>query len=139
MVDVVDKSTRSRMMSGIQGKNTKPELMIRKALHKRGFRYRLHAKDLPGKPDIVLPKYNAIIQVNGCFWHRHECDLFKWPATRVGFWKNKIEGNALRDVRNQKELDKLGWRLKIVWECDLKGKNKKPIGVVVDELVDWLK
>ncbi|WP_231884015.1 very short patch repair endonuclease, partial [Alcanivorax sp. HI0044] len=82
MVDVVDKATRSRMMAGIKGKDTKPEILIRSELHRRGFRFRKNVKDLPGKPDIVLPKYKAVIMVNGCFWHGHECHLFKWPSTR---------------------------------------------------------
>ena len=126
------------MMSGIQGKNTKPELMIRKALHGRGFRYRLHVKDLPGKPDIVLPKYKAAVEVNGCFWHRHDCNLFKWPSTREDFWRNKLEGNVQRDIQNQKKLEQFGWRVKVVWECDLKGKGRRPLETVVDELANWI-
>ena len=137
-MDVVSKQKRSEMMSGIQGKNTKPELMIRKALHGRGFRYRLHVKDLPGKPDIVLPKYKAAVEVNGCFWHRHDCNLFKWPSTREDFWRNKLEGNVQRDIQNQKKLEQFGWRVKVVWECDLKGKGRRPLETVVDELANWI-
>lgn len=89
MTDVVDKATRSRMMAGIKGKDTKPEMLIRSELHRRGFRFRKNVKDLPGKPDIVLPKYRAVIMVNGCFWHGHGCRLFKWPSTRPEFWREK--------------------------------------------------
>ena len=93
MADVVDRKTRSRMMSGIRGKNTRPELLIRKGLHARGFRFRLHDKRLPGKPDLVLPKYSAVIFVHGCFWHGHDCHLFKWPQSRREFWRKKITRN----------------------------------------------
>ena len=97
MTDVVDRETRSRMMAGIRGKDTKPELTIRKAIHARGFRYRIHDRRLPGKPDMVFPRYRAVILVNGCFWHGHNCHLFKWPSTRVDFWKTKIERNREKD------------------------------------------
>ena len=100
MTDVVDSKTRSRMMSNIRDRNTKPEIKIRQALHAKGFRYRLHDKKLPGKPDLVFPKYKAVIQINGCFWHGHSCPLFKWPLTRVEFWQNKIGGNIKRDQLN---------------------------------------
>ena len=100
MVDVVSKEKRSKMMSGIRYKDTKPEIIIRKALHAKGFRYSLHNNKLPGKPDIVLPKYNAIIFIHGCFWHQHNCHLFKWPSTRPEFWQNKISGNKERDKQN---------------------------------------
>lgn len=98
MVDIVDVSTRSRMMAGIKNRNTKPEILIRKLLYKKGYRFRLHVKDLPGKPDIVLPKYKAVIFVNGCFWHGHKnCSLFKLPATRTEFWQEKITRNQAND------------------------------------------
>lgn len=101
MVDIVDVSTRSRMMAGIKNRNTKPEILIRKLLHKKGFRFRLHVKDLPGKPDIVLPKYKALIFVNGCFWHGHiNCHLFKLPATRTEFWQAKITRNQANDCKS---------------------------------------
>src|SRR5690349_2323893 len=108
-MDLVDKQTRSRMMSGIRGRDTQPELLIRKSLHKQGFRYRLHYKDLPGKPDLVFPAYKAIILINGCFWHGHQCHLFKWPATRREFWKTKITANQTRDARNLSTYSELGW------------------------------
>jgi DNA mismatch endonuclease (patch repair protein) len=120
MVDVVDKATRSRMMSGIRGENTKPELMIRSALHKRGFRYRLHVASLPGKPDIVFKKYRAVIFVNGCFWHGHQCEYFKWPKTNRRFWKKKINGNIRRDAFVRESLKKASWRYFLVWECEIR-------------------
>lgn len=139
MVDVVDKATRSRMMAGIKGKDTKPEMLIRSELHRRGFRFRKNVKELPGKPDIVLPKYKAVIMVNGCFWHGHECHLFKWPATRPDFWREKISGNKARDLRNIKELEFLGWRVSVVWECDIKGRKVKDIDLFLMGLSDWIK
>ena len=137
MADVVDPATRSRMMSGIRGKNTKPELMIRKALHARGFRYRLHC-DLPGKPDICLPKHRAVIFVHGCFWHGHGCHLFKWPSTRPDFWRAKIERNCEVDRVAEDLLSSLGWRVAIVWECALKGRERMPVDRVIDCMALWL-
>jgi DNA mismatch endonuclease (patch repair protein) len=123
MADVVDAKTRSQMMSGIKGKNTKPEILVRKALHARGFRFRLHDKKLPGKPDIVLPKYKTVIFVHGCFWHKHDCKYFKWPKTRPDFWRDKIESNVERDEKHQQQLKELGWNVKIIWECEIKDKS----------------
>jgi len=119
LADVVSAEVRSRMMSGIRGKNTKPEILLRKLLHAKGFRFRLHAK-LPGKPDLVLPKWNAVIFIHGCFWHRHECAIFKWPKTRQDFWREKLSGNAERDTRNVAALLEAGWRVGVVWECSLR-------------------
>jgi len=114
-------------MAGIKGKNTKPELFVRRLLHFQGFRFRLHRKDLPGRPDIVLPRYKAVIFVNGCYWHGHEkCALFRPPRTHTGFWMTKISGNRARDARKTTELSDLGWRVGVVWECALKGKSKLP-------------
>lgn len=138
MADVVDPATRSRMMSGIRGKNTKPELLIRKALHARGFRYRLHC-DLPGKPDICLPKHRAVIFVHGCFWHGHGCHLFKWPSTRPEFWRAKIGRNREVDKVAFEALQRQGWRIGAVWECALKGKQRLPIGQISSELESWLR
>lgn len=138
MADVVDWQTRSRMMSGIRGKNTKPEIFIRKALHAGGYRFRLHRKDLPGSPDIVLPKYRAVILINGCFWHGHDCRLFKWPKTRPDFWREKIERNIRRDQRNQANLKQLGWRLCILWECQIKGGGDVRRREVITRIMDWL-
>lgn len=123
MTDVVDAATRSRMMSGIRSHDTMPEKHIRSLLHRAGFRFRLHRKDLPGKPDIVLPKYGAVIFVHGCFWHRHRCALFKWPRSNQDFWQKKINANAKRDEGNIAALAKIGWRVLIIWECALKGKQ----------------
>ena len=118
MTDVVSRETRSRMMSGIRGKNTKPEHVVRKALFAAGFRFRLHRRDLPGVPDIVLPGCRVAIFVHGCFWHCHRnCLYAKIPATRPDFWREKLEGNAFRDRRNVEALLALGWRVLVVWEC----------------------
>lgn len=138
MPDVVDKATRSRMMSGIKGADTKPELIIRSGLHKRGYRFRLHDKKLPGRPDLVFPKYGAVIFVNGCFWHKHDCHLFKWPKTRKEFWRKKIEGNASRDARNIAALREQGWRVLTIWECALKGKTRRPEAEVLYLAARWL-
>ncbi len=137
MTDVVDKATRSRMMSGIRGKNTKPEMIIRKGFHKSGFRFRLHDKTLPGKPDLVMKKYNAVIFINGCFWHKHECRLFKWPKTRSEFWKEKINKNQENDKLVLAKLFGLGWRICIVWECALKGKDND-LPNVIHKTSTWL-
>lgn len=123
MTDVVDAATRSRMMAGIRGKNTHPELLVRRALHKAGFRFRIHRKDLPGKPDIVLPKHQAVIFVHGCFWHGHDCQYFKIPKTRTAFWMSKISDNKARDMRNSLALKALGWKVIVVWECDVRDGN----------------
>ncbi len=139
MADVVDSETRSRMMSGIRGKDTKPEILIRKGLFSKGFRFRLHRKDLPGKPDLVLPKYNAVIFVHGCFWHGHDCHLFKWPSTRPDFWKSKISRNKEVDRYNLKKLRNLDWRVLEIWECSLKGRGKIPFEILVNRTESWLK
>ena len=137
MTDIVDSATRSRMMSGIRGKDTKPEIVIRRGLHKSGFRFRLHDKSMPGKPDLVLKKYNAVIFINGCFWHKHECRLFKWPKTRPEFWREKINKNHENDRLALEMLSKLNWRICVIWECSLKGKDKD-IAKVVHKVAKWL-
>lgn len=112
---------RSRMMSSIRGKNTKPELMLRSNLFARGFRYRLHVRGLPGSPDLVFPKHHVVIFVHGCFWHRHEgCRYTTTPKTNEEFWRQKFRENVARDWRDQKMLYELGWRVAVVWECALK-------------------
>lgn len=136
MTDIVDKATRSRMMSGIRGKNTKPEILLRKALHAKGFRYRLHVKELPGKPDIVLPKYHAVIFVHGCFWHGHGCKFFKVPQTNTAFWIEKINVNKLRDSRDSASLRFAGWRTMTVWECALRRRDNIPD--IVLRISAWL-
>lgn len=125
MADVVDKATRSRMMSGIRAKNTKPEMFLRQGLHALGFRFRLHAKDIPGKPDIVLPKYRTLIVVHGCFWHGHGCRYFRLPATRQEFWKTKIESNRVRDEHDAQNQQAQGWRVLTIWECAVRASTKK--------------
>jgi DNA mismatch endonuclease (patch repair protein) len=120
MTDIVDKATRSRMMSGIHAKNTRPEIFLRNSLHALGFRYRLHAKNIPGKPDVVLPKYNALIEIYGCFWHGHGCRYCKTPSTNTRFWKNKFSENQRRDKRNLGRQMEAGWRCLVVWECAIR-------------------
>jgi len=138
MTDVVDPQTRSRMMSGIRAKNTAPEHVIRSMVHKAGFRFRLHYSVLPGKPDMVFPKYRAIILVNGCFWHGHDCHLFKWPSSRPAFWRQKIEGNKARDLRNLQKYKDAGWRVMVIWECALKGKDSAQPHELSSRIQDWL-
>lgn len=137
-MDVVSPEKRSQMMSGIRGKNTKPEIIIRKALHGKGFRYRLHVRNLPGKPDIVLPKYQAVVFVNGCFWHKHDCHLFKWPKSRPDFWKKKILRNQENDAIAAEQLLGEGWRVLTVWECALKGKTRLPFHKVMNDIAGWI-
>ena len=138
MVDVNDKATRSSNMSRIRGKDTKPELVIRKGLHGLGFRYCLHNPRLPGKPDMVFPKYGAIILINGCFWHRHNCHLFKWPKTRVAFWRSKIQSNVARDTKNMRIYRAEGWKVLIIWECALKGRYHRDMWEVIQTAANWL-
>lgn len=138
MTDVVDKATRSRMMSGIRGTNTQPEILIRKQLHARGYRYRINVRRLPGKPDIVLPRYRAVIFVNGCFWHGHDCHLFRWPDSRPDFWRTKITRTRQIDAENIARLQADDWRVLQIWECALKGKAKLALEAVIDMTVAWL-
>ncbi len=138
MTDIVDRETRSRMMAGIGGRNTRPELALRSALHARGFRFRLHARELPGKPDIVLPRYRAAIFVHGCFWHRHaDCRYATTPATRPEFWQEKFAGNMRRDAVAAAELRHRGWRVAIVWECGLR--TVADVAVSADAVAGWLR
>jgi DNA mismatch endonuclease (patch repair protein) len=125
-------------MAAIKGSHTKPEIQIRKAMHAAGLRYRLHVRDLPGKPDLVFPKYKAVIFVNGCFWHHHDCHLFKWPATRKEFWKQKIERNVANDARAEAALLNTGWRVATVWECALKGKTRLHNEKAMRLLAGWV-
>lgn len=125
-------------MAGIQGKNTRPELAVRKGLHALGFRYRLHDSRLPGKPDLVLARHRTAIFVNGCFWHGHDCHLFKWPSTRSDWWRAKIEKTRLTDEAARKALLGDGWRVADVWECALKGRTRLPMEEAIGELADWI-
>lgn len=124
-------------MARIRGKDTKPELLIRRGLHARGFRYRLHAH-LPGRPDIVLPGRRAAIFVHGCFWHGHDCPLFRLPGTRTEFWREKIAGNRTRDKAAVEQLHREGWRTLAVWECSVRGKGRRAAQEVLDEIAIWL-
>tara|TARA_R100000789_G_scaffold7097_3_gene11462 strand:+ start:23398 stop:23871 length:474 start_codon:yes stop_codon:yes gene_type:complete len=137
--DIVSTSVRSRMMAAVKGKNTKPELVIRSALHRRGFRFRLHRKGLPGRPDLVFTGRNAVIFVHGCFWHGHDCHLFRWPKSREDFWREKIGRNIERDQKQREALVNAGWRIGTIWECALKGKTRLPFDSVVDRCAMWLK
>lgn len=138
LADVVDVATRSRMMSRIQGKNTSPELLVRQGLHALGFRFRIHAKHLPGKPDLVLPKYKASIFIHGCFWHGHNCRYFRAPQTRPEFWLEKIRNNQARDQRQVAALRALGWRVLIVWECAVRSMKKQKSSLLIDQIAGWL-
>lgn len=134
----MDVATRSRMMSGIQGQNTKPEIIIRQALHARGFRFRLYVKSLPGKPDLVLSKYKAVVFVHGCFWHGHACRYYKIPKTRSDFWLDKIGKNQARDRLQVTSLMQHGWRVLIVWECAVRSMKREKSPTLVDLIVAWL-
>jgi DNA mismatch endonuclease, patch repair protein len=139
VADVHDAHTRSRNMAAIRNKNTACELALRSALHREGFRFRLHAKYLPGRPDICFPKYHAVILVHGCFFHVHKCPSFHWPSSHRKFWKTKLEGNAARDVRNETELLKAGWRVGKVWECTIRGANRQNIHATSVLIGRWLR
>lgn len=119
MADTVDKETRSKIMSRIRGKNTTPEILLRKELFAHGFRYRLHDKKLPGKPDIVFPKFKAVIFVHGCFWHGHNCSRFRMPESNLVYWSQKIKRNQTNDAKHRTRLRSQGWRVMTVWECTI--------------------
>ena len=136
MVDVLTKSQRQYCMSRIRGKDTKPEMIVRRLIHAMGYRYRLHRRDLPGCPDVVFPGRRMIIFVHGCFWHRHNCRLGRpAPRTRPKFWKDKLDGNKQRDVRNRKALRCLGWQVLTIWECQT---NPSKIDKLTDRLRAFL-
>lgn len=138
MTDIVSEAQRSYNMSRIRSKNTKPELLVRSMLHRLGYRFTVSGpknKQLPGKPDIVLPKYKTVIFVHGCFWHAHEgCRNYRLPKTRTEWWQAKLEGNADRDSSNQKKLKGQGWKIFVVWECELKGDH----ALIIDKLKAFL-
>ncbi|MER9175300.1 DNA mismatch endonuclease Vsr [Mesorhizobium sp. M0955] len=138
MIDIVDTQTRSRMMAGIGGKDTKPELVLRRALHTRGLRYRLHGKGILGKPDLVFPRFKAVIFVHGCFWHRHsECRFTTTPSTRPEFWQAKFAANVVRDHAVRVGLTEAGWRIATVWECALR--KQEQVEAAADRLGGWLR
>lgn len=132
MPDVLSVDQRRYNMSRIRGRNTKPEMILRRGLHSRGMRFRLHRADLPGRPDLVFPKYRAVLFVHGCFWHGHSCQMFKWPQTREDFWREKIQKNQERDSCNVFALREQGWRVLTVRECALRG----PARMALDDLLD---
>lgn len=137
MTDIVDQQTRSRMMSGIRGKNTKPELALRRALHVRGFRFRLHSGKVHGRPDLVLPKHGAVVFVHGCFWHRHQgCRYTTTPSTRPEFWQAKFEANVARDIAVRTRLRDGQWRVATIWECALR--KPEQVALAADALSTWL-
>jgi DNA mismatch endonuclease (patch repair protein) len=138
MGDVHTAEVRSRNMAAIRAKDTQPELALRRALHAAGFRYRLHVTSLPGRPDIVLPKYRAVVMVHGCFFHGHDCRTFRWPATRKDFWRRKIQGNRDRDYTVDQALRRSGWRVITVWECALRGKRSTRL-LRLASITAWLR
>lgn len=137
MTDIVNKETRSRMMAGIRGKDTKPEMALRRALHARGLRYRLHVKGIPGRPDLLFPKFKAAVFVHGCFWHRHDgCRYTTTPATRTEFWQSKFADNVARDASVCEALTGAGWRVATVWECALRKPDQ--VDAAAELLAKWL-
>lgn len=135
-MDVHSPETRSFNMSRIKGKNTRPENLIRQWLWRNGYRYRLHRKDLPGKPDIVFLRRRKVIFVNGCFWHHHDCKYFKWPESNPDFWRQKIEGNVMRDRTHYDSLMMAGWDYLIVWECELIGSSHSSLWMRLREFLN---
>lgn len=134
MADIISPEQRSALMSRIRGKDTKIELEVRTGLHALGFRYRLGGAGLPGRPDIVLPKYRTAVFVHGCFWHGHSCHLFRLPRTRPDFWSAKIEANRQRDARQIDLLGEAGWRIHVIWECELRDRSTAQRAEVIIKL-----
>lgn len=139
MADIVSKEKRSQMMSCIKGKNTKPELIIRRALFAAGFRYRLHDAKLAGRPDLVFPKYKTALFINGCFWHGHHCSLFRIPASNSEFWADKIYRNQENDHRNRNLLISAGWKVVTIWECSIRGKQRLKLDELITILSSFIK
>jgi len=136
-MDVFDKETRSRNMAAIKGQNTRPEMIVRHYLHSKGFRYRLHSRNLPGKPDLTMPKFNAVVFVHGCFWHRHNrCRFATMPSSNTEFWGKKLTGNKERDKARKTDLRKLGWRVLTVWECGLRSSRNRERNL--EKIKSWL-
>lgn len=138
VTDTFSPAKRSQIMSRIRAKDTAPELHIRKGLHALGFRYRLHDRKLPGKPDLVFPRFRSVIFVNGCFWHGHSCHLFRWPASNEEYWKPKISRTIERDYENMGLLKELGWRILVIWECAFRGRFRYPMVRVIEIASEWL-
>jgi DNA mismatch endonuclease (patch repair protein) len=126
-------------MAAIRSSNTKPEMVVRRAVHAAGLRYRLHVGTLPGKPDLVFTGHRAVVFVNGCYWHRHDCHLFRWPATRQEFWRAKLNDNVASDERAIEALQRMGWRVATIWECALKGRTKLTDSQPMQPLIDWIR
>ena len=136
MVEVVDRANCSRMMAGIRGRNTQPEVALRSALHALGLRFRIHDRRLPGRPDVVFPKHRAVVQVHGCFWHRHEgCRFTTIPSSNADFWNDKFQANIIRDRENVRGLEGSGWRSAVVWECAIRDRGADEVAAAV---ADWL-
>lgn len=131
MTDVLTREQRSYNMSRVRGRDTKLELVVRHGLHSRGLRFRLHCGGLPGRPDLVFPKYRAVVFLHGCFWHGHDCPTFRWPRTRTKFWREKIRGNQRRDRAAAVSLRDRGWRVLTIWECALKGRQRRSLDDVL--------
>ncbi|MBE1236513.1 DNA mismatch endonuclease Vsr [Phaeovibrio sulfidiphilus] len=138
MADIFDPEKRSTLMAGIRSRDTAPEIALRKALFARGLRYRIHDRTLPGTPDLVFPRFLAVIFVNGCFWHAHDCHLFRLPGSRTAFWEAKLNGNRARDCAHANALLTQGWRVLTVWECALKGRTRLAPEALVERVVEWL-
>jgi len=132
MADRITPEQRSVIMASVRSKDTRPEIVVRRALHAMGFRFRLHVRRLPGCPDIVLPKHSVALQVRGCFWHLHRCTKGRLPKTNTGYWLPKLEGNRARDIENDQKLRRLGWKVRTIWECELEG-------MAAHELRAWLR
>jgi DNA mismatch endonuclease (patch repair protein) len=139
MTDVLTSAQRQLNMSRIRGRDTKPEMLVRQGLHVRGMRYRLHDRKLPGRPDLVFPRYGAVVFVHGCFWHAHGCALSKVPATRRDFWEQKLEGNAARDRKAVASLHADGWRVLVIWECALRGPARRAESEVLSMASSWIR
>jgi DNA mismatch endonuclease (patch repair protein) len=136
-MDIVDTKTRSRMMSRVRSKDTQPEMIARRYFWRQGLRYRLHVKELPGRPDIVFPKHRAIVEVRGCFWHGHQgCSKFQWPRSSRKFWREKILRNRERDAANLRALRRQGWRVFVVWECQLEKRSEAMLPKLTGRIID---
>lgn len=139
MADVHDRATRSRNMAAIRGADTKPEKSLRSALHRLGFRFRLHPANLPGRPDFVLPRFRVAVFVHGCFWHGHDCPLFRFPATHREFWSAKIMRNRARDAEVKLRILESGWRHLSVWECALRGRRTFTMPSTATRAARWIR
>lgn len=139
MTDIVPSDVRSRMMAGIRGRDTRPEKLIRSGLHGMGFRFRLHPANVPGRPDLIMPKYRAAIFIHGCFWHGHDCPLFRMPGDNRSFWETKIAANRARDEEVSRLLCELGWRQLTIWECAIRGTGQLGLEEVLRRSAAWIR